>query len=65
MVQEEEKLHRATQAQPRIRTTHSSKLQKNSSETSEADFLSSIMVSVSSSLQSMVVVLSHPESRLF
>jgi hypothetical protein len=49
----EEKPNMATQTQPRLRTLHSSKLRKAPAKKAEEDFLASVMVSVSASLESM------------
>jgi hypothetical protein len=43
----------ATQARPRIQTIRSSRPKKDSTERSEQDFLASVMVSVSASLEKM------------
>lgn len=43
----------ATQTQSGLRTLHSSKLKKTQAQRAEEDFLASVMVSVSASLESM------------
>jgi hypothetical protein len=53
MIEAEEKPHMATQAQPRLRTFRSSKPSKAPAKTAEADFLANVMLSVSTSLESM------------
>jgi hypothetical protein len=43
----------ATQARPRIQANRSSRPKKNSTKKAEKDFLASVMISVSTSLENM------------